>query len=65
MDPSYQAGQSSNPIRKPDLKKKLVVVGDGAGLTQLQLVQSFTYPRNSRRMRENMSPHRVRKKSIS
>jgi len=23
MDPSYQAGQSSNPIRKPDLKKKL------------------------------------------
>jgi hypothetical protein len=30
MDASYQAGQSSNPPRKPDLKKKLVVVGDGA-----------------------------------
>lgn len=30
MDPSYQTGQSSDPLRKPDLKKKLVVVGDGA-----------------------------------
>lgn len=30
MDASYQAGQSSQSPRRPDLKKKLVVVGDGA-----------------------------------
>jgi hypothetical protein len=30
MDTSYQAGQPSSPVKRPDLKKKLVVVGDGA-----------------------------------
>lgn len=30
MSTSYQTSQSSTPTRRPDLKRKLVVVGDGA-----------------------------------
>lgn len=42
MDTSYQAGQSSKSLRKPDLKKKLVVVGDGAYLVDfLHVVGPF------------------------
>lgn len=32
MNPSYGSGPSSSSTRKPDLKKKLVVVGDGEDL---------------------------------
>lgn len=62
LDNSYQAGQAK-AIRRPDVKKKLVVVGDGTYLPWRQLVlgpHTCFRLRFDRWLRKDVSSDRVR-----
>lgn len=66
MSAPFQPGQSSRPARKPDVKKKLVVVGDGTRDRHIPCHNHHSYTLIPPRwLRQDMSTHCIRRESIS
>ncbi len=62
---SYPTSRPSQPARRPDIKKKLVVVGDGVYLYICQMLSKLSDVRLSRWLRQNMFAHCIRGEPLS